>query len=107
METNNIFDTAGICGVYCKSCTLYIGSKYDPKRLEFLASRLNLTVEDLYCEGCRSDKKSILCRNCTFIKCAKEKNVKFCSECSEFKCNEIIAFQIEKPHRAEFKKRKQ
>ena len=49
---------AAVCGLFCTSCALYIGTKEDPERLEDFAKSFNLPVEDMECEGCRSDKRS-------------------------------------------------
>ena len=94
------FKLAGVCGVYCPSCTLYIGTKEEPGRLEFLAGRMGVKENDLKCDGCRSDRRSAHCRSCSFIRCAKEKGVDFCGNCNEFPCRELKEFQKEMPHRA-------
>lgn len=92
---------SGVCGVFCQSCTVYIGSHEDPKRLEILADRLKCEPEDLHCSGCRSDNRSFHCRSCRFISCAESKGVDFCAECQQYPCEEILLFQKQMPHRAE------
>ncbi len=57
--------TASFCGVFCKSCPLYIGTKEDPSRLEYLSKRMEKSVDELKCSGCRSDENSYYCRDCS------------------------------------------
>jgi len=93
---------AAICGLFCPACTLFIGTKEDPERLKMIAMRLQLPVEELECHGCRSEKRGIFCRNhCKMTKCAVEKGINFCCECTEYPCVELKAFQAQMPHRNE------
>lgn len=92
---------SAVCGLFCPACTVYIGSKEDQSRLEIIAKRVNLSVEDLKCHGCRSDKRSAHCRSCTMIACAENKGIQFCSECQEYPCDHLKGFQSAMPHRAE------
>jgi hypothetical protein len=91
-----------VCGLFCPSCTLYIGTHEDPNRLEWLAERFGCPVEDLECHGCRSEKRALYCKTrCTFGTCAGEKGVDFCGECPEYPCEALKVFQAEMPHRIE------
>ena len=99
MDKNMI--TAAYCGLFCESCTLYIGTKYDPKRIELLAIRRGKSLEDLHCAGCRSETLSYYCRDCKIKECIKNKALNFCSECSEYPCDILKEFQQEMPHRIE------
>lgn len=90
-----------VCGLFCASCTVYIGNQEDPERLKIMAERLNCSTEELICEGCRSDKLALHCRNCSFKLCTKKKEVDFCGDCSEFPCDELKNFQKQLPHRIE------
>ncbi len=93
---------AAVCGLFCPSCALYIGSIDEPARLKALANQWGKTVEEVTCYGCRSDKRSFYCENlCKMYKCAKEKNVKFCSQCGDYPCNDLKEFQSQAPHRIE------
>lgn len=93
--------TAAYCGLYCDSCSLYIGTTQDPQRLQQLSAKFNKPIEEMKCMGCRSDTLSFSCKNCEMKACIKQKNLTFCSECSEYPCQILIKFQSEMPHRLE------
>ncbi len=108
MTEKELFDSkadkklAAVCGLFCPACTIFIGTKEDPKRLEVMAQRLKRPAADLYCNGCRSEKRCFYCETkCTMAKCAAAKGVDFCGECAEYPCNDLRAFQAEMPHRIE------
>ena len=93
---------AAVCGLFCASCSLYIGTLEDSKRLENMASRTGRSMEDVTCYGCRSEKRSFFCENlCVMYKCAVEKGLDFCSKCGEYPCDDLKKFQSERPHRIE------
>jgi hypothetical protein len=93
---------AAVCGLFCPSCTLYIGTHDDPDRLQWLAGRFGRPVDELACHGCRSDKRAYYCEEtCTFVSCAAEKGIDFCGECADYPCEPLKAFQAEMPHRIE------
>ncbi|MBC2724049.1 MAG: DUF3795 domain-containing protein, partial [Desulfosporosinus sp.] len=91
--------TSAVCGLFCPSCSVYIATKEDPERLKRLAKILNQTIEETHCEGCRSEHRTVYCKNCTMIECARRKGIEFCGECEEFPCEEIKTFQSLMPHR--------
>ena len=93
---------AAVCGLFCPSCTVYIGAHEDPERLEGIARRVGQPVDKLKCNGCRSEKRSYYCENlCTMYKCAAEKGIDFCGQCAEYPCAQLKVFQAEMPHRIE------
>ena len=93
---------AAVCGLFCPSCTVYIGTQDDPQRLKVLAERYQLPVESWECQGCRSEKRSYYCENiCPMVTCAAERGIEFCGECNEYPCQELKKFQAERPHRIE------
>ncbi len=93
---------AAVCGLFCPACSVFIGTNEDPKRLEVLAQRLKRPVEDLSCNGCRTEKRCFYCRTvCTMAKCAAEKKMDFCGRCPEYPCQNLKTFQAEMPHRIE------
>lgn len=95
-------DLSAICGLFCPSCTVYIGTQEDRPRLEMLAGLFNCSVEDLECEGCRSEKRSLFCRDkCKMAKCATDRGLDFCGQCEEYPCRELKEFQAALPHRIE------
>ncbi len=93
---------AAACGLFCQSCTFFIGSTEEPERLQILSARFGRTVEEMTCYGCRSDKRSVYCdKYCKMTKCTSEKGIDFCGECSEYPCQELKTFQAQMPHRIE------
>lgn len=92
---------AAVCGLFCESCSAYIGTKEDPERLEELAGRFNVPVEEVECEGCRSNKRLGYCDDCVMFKCANQKGLDFCGECEDYPCEELGQFQTVLPHRIE------
>ena len=94
-------ETASFCGVFCRSCPLYIGTEEEPERLEMLSERMGKTTDELSCRGCRSDKVSYYCADCNLKKCAENRMLDTCSQCPDYPCSELRKFQSEMPHRAE------
>jgi hypothetical protein len=100
-KRTGVVKTAAVCGLYCKACTLYIASTEDPERLTRLAARFQLTEDDVKCFGCRSHKRFPACAQCTMSSCATERGIAFCSECTDYPCEELTTFQSAMPHRIE------
>ena len=92
---------AAYCGLYCSSCSVFIASQEDPGLLEAIAGKMNKSVEETRCSGCRSGKLNSFCLGCDLKPCAVSKGIDFCSECSEYPCDKLKAFQEKMPHRAE------
>ena len=65
-------DLAGICGLFCGTCPSFPGE----------------------CEGCLSHRVAARCVDCRhgFRKCAKEKGITRCYECSDFPCKRLEDF---------------
>ncbi|MBN1630909.1 MAG: DUF3795 domain-containing protein [Thermoleophilia bacterium] len=93
--------TAAVCGLCCDACSVFIGSHEDPKRLEMFAGSMGWKLEESYCDGCRSDRRTPYCQACELYKCAERRGYAFCSECEDYPCAELRAFQEERPHRIE------
>lgn len=93
---------AAVCGLFCPSCTVYIATHEDPERLKAIAARSGVPVEEMECDGCRSDRLNLFCRvKCKMKKCAAEKGVDFCGSCGDYPCAELKEFQSLMPHRKE------
>ena len=91
-----------VCGLFCPSCAVYIATHEDPERLKTMAARSNVPVEEMECDGCRSDRLNLFCRTrCKMLKCAAGKGIDFCGGCDEYPCAELKEFQSLKPHRKE------
>jgi len=93
---------AAACGLFCPSCSLFIGTMEDPVRLQTISKRFQMPPELLECHGCRSEKRCFYCKEyCKMTKCSAEKGINFCVECGEYPCTELKAFQAQMPHRIE------
>ncbi|KUO76384.1 MAG: hypothetical protein APF77_06710 [Clostridia bacterium BRH_c25] len=92
---------AAICGLFCPSCTIYIGSKEDFDRLKKLSIRLNQSIEETRCEGCRSKKRTSYCKTCKMAVCAQKRRIDFCIECNDYPCDNLKEFQSLYAHRIE------
>jgi ribosomal protein L40E len=92
---------AAVCGLFCPSCSIFIGTKEDPERLKRAAENLGLPVQEMECAGCRSDRRTGYCRTCKMVQCAAEKGIDFCGACADYPCEELKQFQAVLPHRIE------
>lgn len=93
---------AATCGLFCPSCPLFIGTHEDSAKLEKSAEIFHCSADDLKCEGCRSNQKSVFCReNCNISVCAKNKGLEFCGECEKYPCEELKNFKKKMPNRLE------
>ncbi len=90
---------AAVCGLYCGSCSWYIATTEDPKRLKKLTAQFHYSEEEGRCYGCRSGKRLPYCDQCMMFDCAAERGIDFCSQCEEYPCDELKRFQSEMPHR--------
>ncbi|MBM4236907.1 MAG: DUF3795 domain-containing protein, partial [Euryarchaeota archaeon] len=90
---------AGYCGLYCGNCDVF--RAWEERDAEFLKSEAeedHIPVEEVKCEGCKSDEVMYWCRKCEIKRCASEKGIDFCCECLEFPCALILRFQRSQPH---------
>lgn len=101
MEINQKFLSP--CGLYCGVCSVYYATrdnnqKFMEKLLNFYQHAMtdldNLTVEDLQCEGCLSEKTSFFCQACSIKDCTRKKGYSGCHECDDFPCQFIENFPI-------------
>jgi hypothetical protein len=91
------------CGLYCGVCGIYYATrdnnqKFLDKLLGFYQSNLpgleNMTTDDLACEGCFSDNRTLFCETCAVKDCNQEKGYTGCHECDDFPCQLIEDFPI-------------
>ncbi len=88
------------CGLYCGACPMYLATQsQDWQKVEalfkqFSAAKMELKKEDLLCDGCIGNGRvAAFCRKCGLRSCADSKeNVTRCSDCAEFPCTKITAF---------------
>jgi hypothetical protein len=83
------------CGRDCFNCPFYLTNENEKLR-NIMAERLKTTPEQVICSGCRNIEGN--CQvlkiygfkgSCKIYECVKQKEVKFCSDCSDFPCNRL------------------
>jgi len=91
------------CGLYCGVCGVYYATRdNNAKFLERLLAMYQekipdlegVSIEDLKCEGCHSDRVSLFCRFCAIKACAREKEYSGCHQCDDFTCDHIDHFPM-------------
>ncbi len=94
--------TAAVCGLLCLSCGLYQATREkNSEQLKLIAGRLQLPVDQVQSNGCRSTVLSGHCQNCQIRECSEKKGIEFCSACPDYPCAHLKEFQAKMPHRAE------
>ncbi len=89
--------TIGACGLFCEACDIY--QSVQTGNLKTLAREWNMDPDDLVCDGCRSDRRSVFCNDCVMRECCLGRNLDNCSECEEFPCKTLVQFNNdEAPH---------
>jgi len=84
---------AAPCGLYCGVCGVWIATRdNNDKFKERLTTVYNIPVEEVYCEGCLSEKPFIFCYTCSIKKCTEEKRIEGCHQCHDFPCQYIEDF---------------
>ncbi len=100
-QSEKVLLTAGYCGLACKACSVYIASSIGGQALAQRAKKAGMTPDEMYCEGCRSEKTSPYCTKCEIKRCIREKELSWCSECDAYPCERLLDFKNSLPHRAE------
>ena len=88
------------CGLNCGACP--VGAANELGNEEFLrsmAEEWDRDLDDLRCNGCKTDVTAAFCTDCRMRQCAREKGVEFCVHCGDFPCDVISQFRNdEAPH---------
>ena len=96
MMKQDAYELVGICGIYCGTCPSYLAwQENDIEQLERRAQRNGISIEEVHCNGCHSDKVMPSCVECRpgFRKCAREHKVIWCFECTDFPCQRLREFR--------------
>ena len=86
----------GICGLYCGACPIYLASREnDKEELRKISESRGIPLEEVYCDGCLSNRLFEACINCRhgFRRCAAEKKITWCFECPDFPCQRLELFK--------------
>jgi len=79
------------CGIYCGACENVDAKKRG--QLAELAKRAEKPVEQLDCDGCKSEVITQCCVNCKIRACAVERGYETCVECAECPCGHFEPFK--------------
>lgn len=83
---------AGICGIYCGTCPIYLARKdNDIEELEKIAQTRRIPIDDIMCDGCLSGHIATFVK-CDFRSCSTNKKVTWCFQCDEFPCERLVDF---------------
>ena len=91
-------ELAAVCGLYCGACVIYRACHdNNQQRLkevyEDISSRQQATPDDVYCDGCLGGGRlTTYCRQCEIRLCPKIRRGTRCSDCLDFPCSRISAF---------------
>jgi hypothetical protein len=101
------------CGLNCDKCPLFIATANNDNALREKTFKewskiyadhlegLSVTVKDMSCRGCLSDKDLFIAgANCSIRKCCREKKYATCAECVEYQtCQMLNGFYSMPAHR--------
>lgn len=101
MNENNF----ALCGLSCSTCAIYQAHTQDDNQLQKIALAIyrktlkntllsNLSLEDIRCEGCRSEVRFKYCQACDIRTCCSSQGYYGCYQCKEFPCRKIKDFPI-------------
>lgn len=104
-------DMIGYCGLDCEKCDAYIATVHDDQALRVKTAKLwaelnnaPILPEHINCEGCRKNRaKTGFCAHlCAIRKCALQKGVSTCGDCSELEsCSTVRGVLENNPSAAE------
>ena len=92
------------CGLDCEKCDAYLATVNNDDALREKTAKLwselnnaDIRLEHINCEGCRVDGiKTFFCESlCEIRKCAIQKGVETCGECSELKQCQTVRMVID------------
>ena len=75
---------AGRCGLYCGACQVYRSEREDPEMRKKVAEWMNCAIDEAKCNGCGDFLDDSWGKDCSIVKCLKEKGFEYCYECTFF-----------------------
>ena len=91
----------GVCGLFCPACRIFLAQSESLEKRMKMAKALQIPVEALKCDGCRSQNRFIYCDICTMSACTKKAGLDFCADCEDYPCTPLKKFRVGLPHRIE------
>jgi len=89
------------CGIACHECPTFLAMQTNDDRKRFAVARLwsrhfsmNLKIEDINCDGCKSGSHVLFrhCQTCEIRTCAMDRSFKNCAFCDEYRCEKLDNF---------------
>lgn len=82
------------CGLNCGACPVGMANdRGDLEELKRMAGEWGRTLDDLRCNGCKSDVTATFCTECDMRRSAQSKGLEFCVDCDSFPCESITSFR--------------
>ena len=88
------------CGHDCARCITYLATQKDDDALREQSRKFykeefgqDIPLKEFHCMGGRSEDVFVLCRECPFRKCCRERGLETCSSCAEYPCEMLAAYQ--------------
>ena len=91
------------CGLYCGVCGVHFATRdNNDKFLERLLAMYqekipgleDISIDDLKCDGCLSQRVGLFCKSCAIKACTQGKGYSGCHECNDFPCDHIETFPV-------------
>lgn len=97
------------CGLYCGVCAIHIADRDNNQKLKeklvslyqgntagkgTLPGSRDLSIHDIYCSGCLSERRFMHCQQCEIRECAMKKGLSGCHQCDDFPCVLIDRFPM-------------
>lgn len=84
------------CGHDCARCRVFLATINDDHDLREQSAayyqeslKTPMSLDNLYCLSARSDEVMVGCRQCPFMKCAKDKSLSICEDCQNHPCQTL------------------
>jgi len=94
------------CGINCNACPVFVASQADDAHQKAQVAalwskryKMNLTPDDIACDGCRTSDGKLFshCKTCFIRNCAVSKNVNTCRDCEVYACEELSRLFVSAP----------
>lgn len=88
------------CGHDCARCVTYLAAQTGEEALcrraqEFYSAEFGIELPSgaFRCGGGRTEDVFVLCRECPFRLCCREKKINACAECSDYPCAALADYR--------------
>lgn len=85
------------CGLECSKCRAYAATRRNDREQADEIARLwskgiegTYSVEDIWCDGCHSDRLHRFCSRCQPRLCARDRGLVGCGFCVDYPCGKLM-----------------